>query len=163
MESLSRLGKRIRDVLSWRSESKKRKEIAKEMILETEKSEAEKLYWLMISCIEFAENIQENLQASTDNPVVLGDAKVWIKTQVDIIRASWWPRRYQHIPGIFSLSNAYTPYILENLSESSFAAVKSLSDLVNYTNKKVIEFRYPRFQVPRRINVFKRFFCCIAK
>ena len=115
MESLSCFNRRIRDVLSWLSESKKRKEIVKEMKLETEKAEAEKLCWLMISCIEFAENIEENLQISTDNSVVLGDAKFWIRTQVDMIRASWWPRRYPHIPGIFSLANAYTPNILENL------------------------------------------------
>ena len=93
MESLNRLGKIFRDCLSWRCEFRKRKEIAKEIKLEIEKDEAEKLYWLMVSCIEFAENIQENLQISTDNPVVLGDAKFWIKTQVEILKASWWPLR----------------------------------------------------------------------
>ena len=163
MESLSRLGRRIRDGLSWHSESRKRKEIAKEMKLETEKAKAEKLYWLMVSCIEFAENIEENLQITTDNPVVLGDAKFWIRAQVQMIKTSWWPRRYQHIQGTFSLSNAYTPYILENLSECSFTAVKNWSDLVNYTNKKFIEFRNPRLQVPRKKNIFKRFFCCTTK
>ena len=55
----------------------------------------------MVSCIEFAENIEENLQIATDNPVVLGDAKFWIRTQVEIIKASWWPRRYKQIPGTF--------------------------------------------------------------
>ena len=94
MENLSRLGRRIRDDLAWRSESRKRKEIAKEMKLEVEKAEAERLYWLMVSCIEFAENIEEKLQIATDNPVVLGDAKFWIRTQVEMIKASWWPRTY---------------------------------------------------------------------
>ena len=128
------------------------------MKLEIEKAEAEELYWLMVSCIEFAENIEESLQITSDNPAVLGDAKFWIRTQVEMIKALWWPCRYQHIPGTFSLSNAYTPYILENLPESSFVTVKSLSDLVNYTNKKFIEFRNPQLRVPRESNVFKRFF-----
>ena len=117
----------------------------------------------MVSCMEFAENIEENLQITSDNPVVLGDAKFWIRTQIEMIKALWWPCRYHHIPGTFSSSNAYTPYVLENLSESSFIAVKSLSDLVNYINKKFNEFRYPCLQAPRRRNVFKRFFCCITK
>ena len=42
MESLSRLGRRFRNGLSRRSESRKRKEIGKEMMLEIEKAEAEK-------------------------------------------------------------------------------------------------------------------------
>ena len=163
MESLSRLGKRFTDGLSWHSESKKKKEITKEMKLEIEKATAEKLYWLMVSCIEFAENVEENWQITSDNPVVLGDAKFWIRTQVQMMKASWWPHRYQRIPGIFSLSNAYTPYILENLSESSFAAIKSWSNLVSYTNQKFIAFCYPKLQCHRRRNVFKRFFCCITK
>ena len=163
MGSLSRFCRRIRDGLSWRRETKKRKETAKEMKLEIEEAEAEKLYWLVVSCVEFAENILENLQITTDKPVVLSDAKFWNTTQVEMIKASWWPRRYQHISGTFSLSNAYTPYILENLSECSFTAVKNWSDLVNYTNKKFIEFRNPRLQVPRKKNIFKRFFCCTTK
>ena len=43
--------------MSWRSEYRKKKEIAKNMMLEIEKAEAEKLYWLMDSCLEFAGNI----------------------------------------------------------------------------------------------------------
>ena len=85
------------------------------MKLETEKAEAEKRYWLMISCIEFAENIKENLQISTNNPVILGDAQFWIRTQIDMIRASWWPRRHQHIPGIFSLKRIHSVHLEKSI------------------------------------------------
>ena len=57
MESLRDLSRRIRSILSWRSECRKKNEIAKNTTIETEKAEAEKLYWLMDSCLEFAGNI----------------------------------------------------------------------------------------------------------
>ena len=163
MESLRDLNSRIRSIMSWRSEYRRKKEITKNMMLETEKYEAEKLYYLMDSCLEFAENIQENIQITTDNPVILEDAKFWIVAEVQKIKASWWPRKNQLSPGISWLSNAYAPYILENLSESSFAAVESWVDLVNYTDKKLMEFRYPKPQVSRRSNVFKQCFCCFSE
>ena len=131
MENLRSLTRRIRNFLSLRNESRNKKEIVKSMMLETQKAEAEKLYWLMISCIEFAENIQENLQISSNNPVILDDAKFWIRTQIQKLKAFWWPRQNQHSPGNFWLSDAYAPYILEHLSESSFAAVESWVELVN--------------------------------
>ena len=163
MENLRDLNRRIRNIISWRSEYRKKKEIGKNMILETEKAEAEKLYWLMDSCLEFAENIHENIQITTDNPVILEDAKFWIVTQILKIKASWWQHKNHISPGISWLSNAYGPYILENLSESSFAAVESWVDLVNYTDKKLIEFRYPKPQAPSRKNVFKQCFCCFSE
>ena len=55
----------------------------------------------MVSCIEFAENIAENLRVASDSAVVLGDTQLCIRTQVHMIKASWWPRSYQLIPGIF--------------------------------------------------------------
>ena len=104
---MSRLNRRMKDVLCCHSESRKRKEIAEEMKLEIEKTEAERLYWLMVSCIEFAENIQDNLQITSDSPVILGDAKFLLFIQIEMIEASFWPHRYQHIPGIFSLSQMH--------------------------------------------------------
>ena len=160
MESLRDFSRRIRNIVSWRSEHKKKKEITKNLMLETEKAAAEELYWLMESCLEFAENIKENLQIATDDPVILDDAQFWITTQVQKIKTSWWPHKNQLLSGISWLSDTYSPYILENLSESSFAAVESWVDLVNYTNKKLKEFRHPRPQVPRRRNAFKLCFCC---
>ena len=47
--------------MSRHSKDRKKKAIAKNMMLETEKAETEKLYWLMHSCLEFTENIQENI------------------------------------------------------------------------------------------------------
>ena len=94
----------------------------------------------MNSCLEFAENIQENIQITSDNPVILEDAKFWIVTQVQKIKASWWPHKNQISPGISWLSNAYAPYILENLSESSFVAVENWVESVNYTDKKLMDF-----------------------
>ena len=88
MENLRGLNRRIRSIMSWHKEYRKKKEIAKNMMLEIEKAEAEKLYWLMDSCLEFAENIHENIQITTDNPVILEDAKFWIATQVQKIKAS---------------------------------------------------------------------------
>ena len=131
-------------------------------MIEIEKTEAEKLYWLMNSCLEFAENIQENLQISTENFVILNDMKFWIETQVQMIKALWWPRRNPRLPGTFWLSNAYTPYILENLSESSLSAVKSWAELVHYTNRKFTEFHCSRQQVSRR-SAFKSYFCCCSE
>ena len=163
MENFKNLRKRITNVLSWRSESKTKKEIIKNITIETEKAEAEKLYWLMNSCLEFAENIQENLQISTENPVILNDTKFWIETQVQMIKALWWPRRNQYLLGTFWLSNAYTPYILENLSESSLSAIKSWAEFVHYTNRKFTEFRCSRPQVPRRRSIFKRYLCCCSE
>ena len=43
MECLRNFNKRIRNIMSWCSEHRKKKEIAKNMILETKKAEAEKL------------------------------------------------------------------------------------------------------------------------
>ena len=160
MESLRGFNRRIRNIISWRSEQKKKKEIAKNLISETEKAASEELCWLMESCLEFAENIRDNLQITAHDPIILDDAKFWITTQVQKIKALWWPHKNQLSSGISWLSNAYSPYILENLSESSFAAVESWVELVNYTNKKLIEFRYPRTQVPHRRNSFKLCFCC---
>ena len=117
----------------------------------------------MDSCLEFAENIQENLQITTDNPVILEDAKFWIATQVQKIKASWWPRKNLISSGNLWLSNAYGPYILENLSDSSLAAVESWVELVDYTDKKLMKFRYPKSQAPRRRNVFKLCFCCLSE
>ena len=131
MESLRGLNRRIRSIMSWCSEYQKEKEIAKNMMLETEKTEAEKLFWLMDSCLEFAENIQENIKITTDYPVILEDAKFWIVTQIQKIKASWWPHKNRLSSGISWLSNAYAPYILENLSESSFSAEESWVELVN--------------------------------
>ena len=42
----------------------------------------------MDSYLEFAENTQENIQIRTNNPVILDDAKFWIVTQVQKIKAS---------------------------------------------------------------------------
>ena len=117
----------------------------------------------MNSCLEFSENIQENIRITTDNPVILDDAKFWIVTQVQKIKASWLPHKNQLSSGISWLSNAYAPYILENLSESSFASVESWVELVNYTDKKIMEFRYPKPQASRRRNVFKRCFSCFSE
>ena len=158
MERLRGLSRRIRSIMSWCSECRKKKEITKNMMLETAKAEAEKLYWLMESCLEFAEYIQENIQITSDNPVIVEDAKFWIMTQLQKIKASWWPHKNQISPGILWLSNSYSAYILENLSESSFATVESWVELVDYTDKKLMEFRYPKPIVPRRGNIFKRCF-----
>ena len=160
MECLRGLRRNIRNIISWRSNYQKKEEIAKNLMLEKEKAEAEELYWLMDSCLEFAENIQESLQISTENPIILDDAKFWIATQVQKIKASWWPRKNHLSSRISWLSKAYAPYILENLSESSFTAVESWIELVNYTDRKLMEFRYPRSQAPSRRNVFERCFGC---
>ena len=98
MECLRGLNRKIRNIMSWRSEYRKKKEIAKNMMLEIEKAEAEKLYWLLTSCLEYAENIQ----ITTDNPIILEDTKFWIVTQVQEIKASWWPHKFcfhQEFPG----------------------------------------------------------------
>ena len=124
MKSLRSLSRRIISIMSWRSQNRKKKEITKSIMLETGKAEAEKLYWLMDSCLEFAKNIQERIQITTDNPVVLDDEKFWIQAQIQKIKALWWPHKNQLSTGISWLSNTYAPYILENLSESSFAAVE---------------------------------------
>lgn len=162
MENLRSLGRIIRIAFSCSKDSRKEKEVAKQMSLDTEKAEAEKVYWLMESCFEYAEKMKENLQLTTDNPAVLGDAKFWIKAQVERIRASWRPRKDGSLPEIFWLASAYTPYIMENLSESSLASVKYWMALVNYTNRKFMEFRYPRSPVRRKRNNFKFCFPCFS-
>lgn len=163
MESLRSLARRIRNVFSCDNDSRKKKEIAKQMILETKKARAETLYWLMDSCLEYAETIKENLQLTTDNPVVLGNVKFWIETELHMIRATWWPRKNQSIPETFWLANEYTTYILENLSEPSLSAVKYWMTLVSYTNQKFIEFRYPRRVVHRRRSSFICCFSCFTR
>ena len=93
MESLRYINRKVKSIMSWRSEYRNKKEIAKTKMLEVEKAEAEKLYWLMDSCLEFAKNIEEDVQITSDNPVILEDAKFWILTQVQKIKASWWPQK----------------------------------------------------------------------
>lgn len=156
MDNLRSLGRRFRNAFSCCKDSRKEKEAAKQVILDSERAEAERLYRLMESCFEYAENIQDNLQVTTDNPVVLGNAKFWLKAQVERIKASWRPLKDQSLPDIFWLANAYSPYILESLAEPSLDAVKYWMTLVNYTNRKFVQFRHLRSPVRPKRNIFKR-------
>ena len=117
----------------------------------------------LFSCLRFSENILENIQITTDNPLIMDDVKFCIVTQIQKIKASLWQYKNQFSPGISWFSNAYAPYVLEHLSESSYAAVESWVELVNNTHKKIMEFRYPKPQTSRRRNVFKWCFCCFSE
>ena len=141
MENFRSLRKRITSVLSWRSESKKKKDIIKNIKIEIEKAEAEKLYWLMNLCFEFAENIQENLQISTENPLILNDAKFWIETQVQMVATSQSTFAWNFL----AFKCLHSLYLGKSLRSLTYCR-KKLAELVHSTNRKFTEFRCSRPQ-----------------